>query len=110
MLAELLNYAGPEYSFEIREKALEYLYSMGVANDEFIKNLVNASTHHYWRFRNAAREMLDDFMNEDAKKEKVLALFSSYSEKEKRYERWACTMGYCHNSFHVIFLSLHVIT
>jgi len=85
MLSELLSYSGEDYSFEIREKAFDYLYSMGIQQDIFIKNLVNACTHHYWRFRDGAREMLDDFMAKEPNKEKVLALFSSYSEKEKAY-------------------------
>lgn len=85
MLSELLSYSSEDYSFEVREKAFDYLFSMGIQNDMFIKNLVNACTHHYWRFRDGAREMLDNFMNEEAKKEKVLALFGSYSDTEKAY-------------------------
>jgi len=83
--SELLNYSGDDYSFEIREKALEYLFFIGVANDIFIKNLVNASTHHYWRFRDKAREILKEFMKDEANNEKVVKLYNSFSEKEKAY-------------------------
>lgn len=83
--SELLNYSGDDYSFEIREKALEYLFFIGVTNDTFIKNLVNASTHHYWRFRDKAREILKEFMKDEANNEKVVKLYNSFSEKEKTY-------------------------
>ncbi|MEZ4795507.1 MAG: M1 family metallopeptidase [Flavobacteriaceae bacterium] len=82
-LEELLGYSGPDFSFEIRQKAFEYLYAMGISDPVFIQNLINACTHHYWRFRDAARAMLDNFMEEEGNKAQVLALFSSYSEKEK---------------------------
>ncbi|MEZ4873983.1 MAG: M1 family aminopeptidase [Flavobacteriaceae bacterium] len=84
-LDELTRYSSEEYSFEVREIALDYLYSMQVKSDAFVLNLVNACTHHYWRFRDDARSLLDDFMATPANKERVLALFSSYSEKEKAY-------------------------
>ena len=85
MLKELLSYSEASYSFEVRQKALDYLYSMGIDNEQFVKNLVNACTHHYWRFRDAARKLLDEFIETEANKEKVLGLFSSYSEAEKAY-------------------------
>ena len=85
MLKELLSYSEASYSFEVRQKALDYLYSMGIDNELFVKNLVNACTHHYWRFRDAARNLLDEFIETEANKEKVLGLFSSYSEAEKAY-------------------------
>lgn len=84
-LEELTAYSGEDYSFEIREKALEYLFSMGVKTNPFIKNLVNACTHHYWKFRDGAREMLQTFMENEKNLELVLANYSTYTEKEKAY-------------------------
>ncbi|MEZ4859568.1 MAG: M1 family metallopeptidase [Flavobacteriaceae bacterium] len=84
-LTELVDYSSEDYSFEIREKALDYLFSMGIKTPEFMKNLVNACTHHYWRFRDSSRKLLDDFIKSEANMELVLGLFSSYSEAEKAY-------------------------
>ncbi|MEZ4779124.1 MAG: M1 family metallopeptidase [Flavobacteriaceae bacterium] len=84
-LSELVSYSGDTYSFEIREKALEYLFSMGVKSPDFIKNLVNACTHHYWKFRDGARNMLATFMEEERTMELVLEQYNSFTEKEKAY-------------------------
>jgi len=85
LLDELSNYGSNEYSFEVREKALQYLYSIGVDDSKFVKNLVNACTHHYWRFRNTARNILDEFVKNPSNKEKVLSQYGNFSDAEKAY-------------------------
>lgn len=82
---ELQQYTSPEYSFEIREKAFEFLYSMNLFTDVVLENLVNACTHHYWRFRDAARGVLDDYLKEDPHKDQVKSMMAKWGEKEKLY-------------------------
>ncbi len=82
---ELQSYTAPEYSFEIREKAFEMLYNMGLITDQVLHNLINACTHHYWRFRDAARAMLGDFVTEEENQNRVLQLMNDLNEKEKSY-------------------------
>lgn len=84
-LNELKNYTSPTFSFEIREKAFEYLYPMGVMDAQVIKNLVQSCTHHYWRFRDSARAILDDFLKQKGSREKIMTHFMSYSDSEKAY-------------------------
>ncbi len=82
---ELQGYTAPEYSFEVREKAFEFLHSMELTTDTFLKNLVNACTHHYWRFRDGARAMLAEYMKLDSQRNRILGMMDGFSEKEKAY-------------------------
>jgi aminopeptidase N len=84
-LSELRDYTAPEFSFEVRQKALEYMYQMRLFDSTSLKNLVNACTHHNWRFRNMAREMLNELLMDEKYRNQLEALNDSFSEKEKNY-------------------------
>jgi len=84
-LKELQSYTQPTYSYEIREKAFEYLNSMDLLSDEVLKNLVNACVHHYWRFRDAARELLKAQIGREGVQDRVLAMYADFSTEEKAY-------------------------
>jgi aminopeptidase N len=45
-IAELINYASPNYEAITRQNALEKLIGFKLINDAVLKNLVNATTHH----------------------------------------------------------------
>jgi len=53
-LRELISYTPPEYHFEVRKNAFEYIKLMHFINDEVLKNLEQASHHHNWRFKKFA--------------------------------------------------------
>lgn len=82
---ELQQYTGPQYSFEIRESAFEYLYSMNLFTDTVLKNLVNACSHHYWRFRDAARSVLEEYLKEEPHVTKLKALMLDMNETDQGY-------------------------
>ncbi len=82
---ELQNYTSPQYSYEIREKAFEYLYSMNLFTDRVLENLVNACSHHYWRFRDAARKVLDEYLKDDLHEKRLKELMGQLGEIEKQY-------------------------
>ena len=84
-LSELRDYTAPEFSFEVRQKALEYMYQMRLFDSTSLKNLVNACTHHNWRFHNMAREMLNELLMDEKYRNQLEALNDSFSEKEKNY-------------------------
>jgi aminopeptidase N len=82
---ELHGYTSPEYSFEIRQRAFGYLNetSMWITASE--KNLVNASVHPNWRFREEARKILKKLLTDEANKRKFVNMLPAFSEKEKNY-------------------------
>jgi aminopeptidase N len=82
---ELQDYTAPQYSFEIREKAFEYLYSMNLFTDKVLNNLVNACSHHYWRFRDAARKGLDEYLQDESHVQRMKELMMQMNEQDKMF-------------------------
>ncbi|WP_445736659.1 M1 family metallopeptidase [Mariniflexile sp.] len=55
---ELVDYTSPKYDFETRETAFSYFNAMQVFNETIIFNLINASKHHNWRFKEYSKNLL----------------------------------------------------
>ena len=58
--AELVNYTSPNYSFEVRQGAFQYLNNIRACNDTCKTNLQQATTHHNWQFKNFAKSVLKE--------------------------------------------------
>ncbi len=82
---ELRSYASTEYSFEIRQKAFEYIDMLGLYDEQVLKDLVGASEHHNWRFRNYARNLLNDLWKTGTYKDQLLILAKELDEKTTNY-------------------------
>ncbi len=82
---ELKNYSSSTYSFEIRQLALEFINELQLYDTGVLKNLVNASVHHNWRFRNFARSILDTLLQNSIQREKLAKILPELPEKEKKY-------------------------
>lgn len=53
---ELINYSSINYEAITRQNALEKLIGFQLVNNEVLKNLVNATTHHMWQFSKFGRD------------------------------------------------------
>ena len=58
-IQELKGYTASSNSFEIREIAFEHLETLSLWDATTIGDVLQACTHHYWRFRDVARKQLD---------------------------------------------------
>lgn len=56
---ELISYTSPNYGFEIRQNAFQYLDKIQACNVVCKKNLEQATTHHNWRFSKFANTLLN---------------------------------------------------
>ncbi|MFV5696410.1 M1 family metallopeptidase [Flavobacterium sp. LB3P122] len=56
LVDELINYSSSDYEATIRQDALEKLLNFNIINDEVLKNLVKATTHHMWQFSKFGRD------------------------------------------------------
>lgn len=56
---ELIAYTGPKYDSETRQIAFSYLNAMHVYNETIISNLISATKHHNWRFKEFSKGLLD---------------------------------------------------
>lgn len=55
---ELTNYTSPEYGFEVRQNAFQYLNQIQACGEVCKGNLEQATKHHNWRFSKFAKELL----------------------------------------------------
>ncbi len=82
---ELRSYTSPAYSFEVRQKAFGYINEIQLYDETVVNNLVNASVHHNWRFRNTARQLLDEVLKNPGIKEALKRTMNSFTNAEKNY-------------------------
>jgi len=64
-LIELIQYTSPSYESSIRQNAFESLLSSYTENNEILKNLVNATTHHKWQFTKYARDKIRELIKDE---------------------------------------------
>lgn len=83
--SELIKYSSKEFSFEIREKAFEFINELNMYTSEALKNLVNASMHHNWRFKKYARKLLDEVLKNSVYKKQLEGVLIQLPKKEKDF-------------------------
>lgn len=84
-LNELKNYTSTEYSFEIREKAFEYVDQLNLWDTESLKNLVEACVHPTWRFSKASKKLLGKVLQNREYYQATKVLGRQVSEKAANY-------------------------
>ncbi|RDK87155.1 M1 family metallopeptidase [Marinirhabdus gelatinilytica] len=82
---ELRGYTSEEFSFEVRQKAFEYVHQLGLYNDRVLRNLINASVHHNWRFRKFARTLFSEKIKDPATSETISKAMGTFSAKEQSF-------------------------
>jgi aminopeptidase N len=82
---KLTSYTNSMYSYQIRELAFNYLYQIEAFSDESLMNLVNATTHHVWRFKNFSRELLKELIKKPDYKKRLLQLKATFTKEENAY-------------------------
>ena len=60
MYQELLGYTSDAYGFEVRQKAFVYLKLIDAFDEMALKNLVQATSHHNWRFQQFSKQLLNE--------------------------------------------------
>lgn len=82
---ELNGYTGPEHHFEVRLLAFQYLKNIDGFNDQTLKNLIKACSHHVWHFKKSSRKMLKDFLKSKRNLARVEALYPTLNSTEQEY-------------------------
>lgn len=81
---ELSGYTSPRYDYSIRKNAFGHLYQINTFSNENYQDLLEATTHHNWRFRKFARALLDKLLNEENHRGKLKELKPHLSKKERK--------------------------
>lgn len=84
-IEELMSYASKDYSFEVRELALNYLTEIKIVNQTLLRSLANACVHPNWRFRNSARKILKKQLDNPIALKQLKELKPELPQKEQEY-------------------------
>lgn len=83
---KMLNeYTNPQYAFEVRWLAFQYLTPDGRLTNKTLTNLVNACTHPAWHFKKACRALLKTLLEEKENTAQLRILYPSLTEEEQHY-------------------------
>jgi len=82
---ELKQYSSLIYGYAVREKAFEFIDYLSLWDHETIYNLINASQHHYWRFRASSREILNKLLKIDTYKKQIILLSNTMDDKSQSF-------------------------
>lgn len=78
---ELTGYTSPEYGFQTRENAFNYINKLQIFNVDSLLNLIDATSHHNWRFKSFARDLLKSLSEDEKYKEIIVNLQEQLKEK-----------------------------
>ncbi|WP_276392333.1 M1 family metallopeptidase [Eudoraea chungangensis] len=83
--SELFGYTSPQYAYEIRQNAFGMIISLFPLRDNNLIDLMEAADHHFWRFRNYARKLLNDLLADENEKERILEILKDTNNSNLRY-------------------------
>ena len=81
--SELVTYSSPKYESSIRMNALENVLELNSNDENVLKNLVNATTHHKWQFVKYARDKIRELLKKDTCKEIFITMISKLNLEEQ---------------------------
>jgi aminopeptidase N len=82
---ELKGYTSTTYSFEIREKAFDYVNELQLWDSETLKNLAEACVHPTWRFSKSSKALLNNLLQDKKYHDQIKVLGRQVSEKAANY-------------------------
>jgi aminopeptidase N len=80
---ELLAYSTPNYESGVRQNALTNLLFLNPNDQNILKNLVNATTHHKWQFTLFARNQIRELLKTERHKKYFQELLPSLNAAEQ---------------------------
>jgi len=84
-LEELIGYTASTYNPEVRQLAFQYLNNINAMNTDVFQQLIKATNHHSWQFRNFARRLLDEQLKNETSKGQIQNLAKELNTDDLRY-------------------------
>jgi aminopeptidase N len=82
---ELVGYTSPIYNPEVRQTAFQYLFEIQALKDDALANLIKATNHHSWQFRNFSRQFLDSLLKDKEQKSEIERVAKQLNIADLRY-------------------------
>ena len=83
--SELFGYTSEKYSMEIRQNAFALITEVFDLPQQNLKDLVSASVHHSWQFRDFARKLLKEIMKDETQRARLIKISKELNGKQQRY-------------------------
>jgi aminopeptidase N len=83
LVNELIHYSSINYEANTRQNALEKLLAFKIINDEVLKNLANATTHHMWQFSKFGRDSIRKLLKNAEMKVSYERILPNLNETEQ---------------------------
>ena len=84
-LNELRSYSASVYSFEIREKAFEYINELQLWDIATLKNLAEACVHPTWRFSKSSKILMKSVVESKSFKNELKSIENNISKEAVEY-------------------------
>jgi aminopeptidase N len=81
---ELIQYSSSQYESSIRQNALTNLLFLNPNDQNILKNLVNATTHHKWQFTLFARNQIRELLKTERHRAYFEEILPSLNEAEQK--------------------------
>ncbi|MCM4168292.1 aminopeptidase [Arenibacter sp. H213] len=82
---ELSGYTDSSYSFEVRQKAFGMLQEVIGLSDKNLLDLIEATQHHSWQFKQYSRSLVDQLIKEHSIRDRMENLKVKLKGEELRY-------------------------
>ena len=82
---ELSGYTREYFPFEVRENAFGYLYQLNAFSDQNLLDLLKATQHHAYKFRDFSRKLLDTLLKDEEYRKSYVALREQISGRELEF-------------------------
>ena len=82
---ELVGYTSAIYNPEVRQTAFQYLFEIKALNGDAYINLIKATNHHSWQFRNYARQLFDTLWIDEEQKKEIEKVANQLNSSDLRY-------------------------
>lgn len=82
---ELSSYTRAYHPFEVRENAFGYLFQINSFSRENLVDLLNGAQHHYPRFRDYSRKLLEELLKREEYRIRYIELRNELSEKDRNF-------------------------
>jgi len=83
-LMELKGYTSIDYSFEIRETALNYINDLNLWDSTTLANLVEGAVHPNWRFAKSCKELLKNIIDQQEYNTEIKSLSDNLSPRANK--------------------------
>lgn len=84
-LLELQSYTSSIFNPEVRQSAFQYLNEIKMLNGTALSNLIKASNHHSWQFRNFSRQLLDELLTDEISRKEIESIVKVMRVDELSY-------------------------